>query len=180
MSVIWSFVISVVYAENKTEERRLLGKKMVQLKQQITSQAWLVMGDFNVIRYSYEKIGGVEGEVAAIADLEKCLQEFDVDDVPYKGTPLIWFNGRHGDARIYYKLDRILCNVAWYSLFQQFEVEFLDRLVSDHNPGNVIVREEFKIGPKQFKFRSLFMRNEHFEELLNQAWQSEQKGNPVL
>lgn len=43
------------------------------------------MGDFNIIRYSIEKIGGDGFDLPAISKFQHCIEQIDVDDIPTKG-----------------------------------------------------------------------------------------------
>ncbi|KAL3519686.1 hypothetical protein ACH5RR_017835 [Cinchona calisaya] len=137
------------------------------------------MGDFNIIRFSSEKIGGSRTDSQAMDEFEDCIQQLDIEDIPYKGYLLTWCNGREGNARIYCKLDRILSNCAWHTQFPNAEVEFLDPLISDHSPGLVSIKEEFNAGPKPFKFHSFWMKHLQFKKILRSNWIDEDYGNPM-
>lgn len=51
----------------------------------ITGHPWLVMGDFNIIRFCREKLGGTGYEFAALADFNKCIEDLDIEDCPAQG-----------------------------------------------------------------------------------------------
>ena len=80
----------------------------------------------NVIQYDYENVGSGDRDRVAIAESEDFLQQIDANDVPYKGCLLTWCNGRQCEDRMYCKLDRLLCNEHWLSMFSSMEAEFLE------------------------------------------------------
>ena len=120
------------------------------------------MGDFNIICYDYDKSGNVERKQVAISEFEDCLQQIDVDDLPFKSYLLTWCNGRFGQDRFYCKLDRILCNEKLMQLFPHKEAELLDLRVSDHCVGLLTIKKDFNFGPKPFKFHGFLMSHNDF------------------
>ncbi|KAL3535273.1 hypothetical protein ACH5RR_003734 [Cinchona calisaya] len=56
-----------------------------KLKSIITNDAWLLTGDFNVIRFDNERLGSQDRDKKPIQEFEDCVHQIDVDDVPSKG-----------------------------------------------------------------------------------------------
>ncbi|KAL3509543.1 hypothetical protein ACH5RR_028944 [Cinchona calisaya] len=143
------------------------------------SNAWLLMGDVNAIRYNYEKLGRDDDDRNAKTDFEECLNSYDVDDVPYKGCLHTWFTGRESNAKIYTKLDRILCTESWLTMFHYMEAEFLAPVISDHCSGIVSIKDVFNAEPKPFKFHYFWTENPQYTDLLRRVWCRKVTGNPT-
>ncbi|KAK4737150.1 hypothetical protein R3W88_000847 [Solanum pinnatisectum] len=57
-------------------------------------------------------IGGVLVDTADIDDFKTCIEFCDLSQVPFKGSPFTWWNGRARDDCIFERLDRILVNAG--------------------------------------------------------------------
>lgn len=72
--------------------------------------SWLIGEDFNAILNEEEKIGGLPVTQQDVEDFAFCVNSCDLKEVPFKGNPYTWWNGRAGDDYIFERLDRILVN----------------------------------------------------------------------
>lgn len=112
---------------------------------------WLVGGDFNAILDHSEKEGGRlthEGEIDAFRQaMDSCL----LQDLGYMGEICTWTNRRAGLANICERLDRVLCNQAWFHLYPNSGVSHLDFHGSDHRP--------LALGLEYFSMRSRNVSN---------------------
>ncbi|XP_060200359.1 uncharacterized protein LOC132628609 [Lycium barbarum] len=126
-------VVTMVYAKCSDVERIQLWDSLYLLANNMTA-LWLVGGDFNVILNEEEKIGGLPVLPQEYEDFAFCLNSCKLHEMPFKGSPFTWWNGRAANDCIFKRLDRIVYNDALQNWFGQLEVEHLSRTGSDHAP----------------------------------------------
>lgn len=128
-----SFYATIVYAKCDSNLRLNLWEELYSISTGM-DRPWLIGGDFNVVLNGEEKIGGVPVVAADVDDFKTCIESCDLSQVPFKGSPFTWWNGRAGDDCIFERLDRILINAEMQNIFAQLEIDHLPRVGSDHAP----------------------------------------------
>lgn len=88
-----SFFVTVVYTKCDEQLRNILWDDLIETTSSI-SGPWGVVGDFNVISSTEEKIGGREFKVEESLDFISCLSDCELQDGGYVGTAFIWSNNR--------------------------------------------------------------------------------------
>ncbi|XP_060190609.1 uncharacterized protein LOC132619859 [Lycium barbarum] len=126
-------VVTIVYAKCSEVERMQLWDILYLLASNMTAP-WLVGGDFNVILNEEEKIGGLPVLPQEYEDFAFCLNSCELHEMPFKGIPFTWWNGRVANDCIFKRLDRIVHNDTFQNWFGHLEVEHLSRTGSDHAP----------------------------------------------
>lgn len=92
------------------------------------------MGDFNEITTSAEKSSLSTRPVAQMKAFQQAMVDSKLVDLGYTRSKHTLCNDRAGRDYMRERLDRILANVGWCSIFNVMEVMVLARNVSDHNP----------------------------------------------
>ncbi|KAF6170693.1 hypothetical protein GIB67_015645 [Kingdonia uniflora] len=82
---------------------------------------WLVVGDINVVLRGVEKNGGRGVRWNAVAEFQDIVNCSCLLENHFSGSDYTWCNGQMGNNRILCKLDRMLCNQAWSSLFSEWK-----------------------------------------------------------
>ena len=90
-----------------------------------------VGGDFNIIRYASEK-NNDSGVHMHTGLFNSIISTLDLLDIHMTGEKFTWSNN-HSDPTLE-RLDRVLVNKDWESIFPTVFVYKLPREVSDHNP----------------------------------------------
>lgn len=75
-----SFFATFVYGDNNYLRRQVLWSSLHHLG---TSSPWIVLGDFNVIRFPREKIGGTVAWPTYMDEFNNCLYALQIDDLRY-------------------------------------------------------------------------------------------------
>ena len=70
----------------------------------------LVMGDFNIVGFTEEKIGGKAISTNKLRDFNDCLDCCSLSDMRSSGNSWSWHNKVQGYDRITGRQDKILCN----------------------------------------------------------------------
>ena len=107
-----------------------------------------VGGDFNIIRYASEKNkdSGVHRHTGLFNNI---ISTLDLLDIHMTGGKFTWSNN-HSDPTLE-RLDRVLVNKDWESIFPTVFVYKLPREVSDHNP--LILSTQTSPPPKKNPFQ---------------------------
>lgn len=85
------YVVTVVYASTDVTKRRDLWNKLINLACNIRVP-WMVLGDFNSILNSQERVGGAEIRPQHFADFLDCVNITGLTDMRYCGNFLTWSN----------------------------------------------------------------------------------------
>ncbi|KAL5539435.1 hypothetical protein UlMin_043986 [Ulmus minor] len=93
---------------------------------------WLVIGDFNTVLRSFERVGGRDRDPVADYVLE-AMDNLGMIELNISGGDFSWRNRREVRP-IHSKIDRGLANVDWWSLFPNASLCYLPETMSDHKP----------------------------------------------
>lgn len=161
------FFVSLNYGLNLARERVSLWNDLRALFLQLGNSAWVLMGDFNVVRSPDERIVGFD-EVAA-SDFNNCLDEICMHNMVTKGYWFMWTNKRGGLGDNKSRLDRVLVNDGWLDLFRDSEVVGHAPGVSDHCALVLtVVPNRYKACP--FRLFNFWMADSRFGDLLGSSW----------
>ena len=105
------FLMTYVYAKCKDSLRKPLWDSM--LRWSTTVYPWCILGDFNVISSTQEKLGGREYNINKSLEFIDVIASCGLLDMGYSGQPYTWCNHRKDGSRIWKRLDRGLVNDNW-------------------------------------------------------------------
>ena len=78
----------------------------------LTDLPWLLMGDFNEILSSDERLGELVGSQRKMYEFGEVLNKCGLVDLGYRGYPFTWENCRDAEANVQKRLDRAVASVA--------------------------------------------------------------------
>ncbi|XP_074300965.1 uncharacterized protein LOC141632305 [Silene latifolia] len=171
-----AFHLSVVYGSNCPVKRVSLWDSLTAMAPQVGP--WVVMGDFNIVRYSHEKIGNLPAHLPDMLEFNNCLSSCGLDDMQGTGSDFTWFNKQDPSTRVYSKLDRILVNGDWLLTFTQTAAQFLPPWVSDHCPALLTFPGD-PAPKRQFKFLECWIDHPDFHHKVAAAWNIRVTGNSM-
>ena len=99
---------------------------------QLNASPWLLAGDFNTARFSYEKVGGRPLSFSQLNSFNDFISNCSLLDMRSMGSTWTQNNKSHNYGRIAGRLDRILCNSHWLDILPLAFYEFLPHSTSDH------------------------------------------------
>lgn len=108
--------------------RKALWKELAAING-IISQPWSVGGDFNVIRFAYEKLGEARNSRAISS---RVVNELSLIDPPLHGGNFTWFRSR--DSSCASRIDRFFFSEKWDECFKSIRQRVFPRTTSDHCP----------------------------------------------
>jgi len=102
-----AFRVAFVYGLNTPAGRELLWTYMKHQAPLFSSSPWIILGDFNAILKTSNRIGGDTSWYGHHDDFGNCIQDSELIEVPYTGMNFTWHNGQQGEYAIMKKLDWI-------------------------------------------------------------------------
>ncbi|KAL3716688.1 hypothetical protein ACJRO7_008301, partial [Eucalyptus globulus] len=158
--------LSVVYAEHRFISRRPLWEDLIQTSGTLSSVPWIVVGDFNAIRDPSDRVGGTNAWIPAFDEFRDCLVQAGLDDLRFTGFRYTWSTSS-GINRKQRKIDRVLVNGCWNSVFSFSKAAFLPPGISDHTPMVIKVMPTPR-SSKPFKFFNFWMSHPEFSRMVTE------------
>ncbi|XP_021850758.1 uncharacterized protein [Spinacia oleracea] len=162
------FECSFIYAHNSQQDRVALWKDLCSIAGSV-NDAWILMGDFNCVLNTDERVGSVV-RLHEIQDFQSCVNTCGLVDAKLNGNFFTWNNKQQGSRRVFSKLDRVLINQAWLTQYPNTEVCFKNEGYFDHCPGTVSVYRYLAAGKKPFKFFSMWQEAPQYKDIVMTAW----------
>ena len=139
----------------------------------LTDLPWLLMGDFNEILSSDERLGELVGSQRNMYEFGEVLNKCGLVDLGYRGYPFTWENCRDAEANVQKRLDRAVTSVAWMSLFTLCTIDHLPTSYSDHVP--ILLRTDLGSSssrPKRrpHKFEEKWSIHPECEKIIQEVW----------
>ncbi|KAF7152135.1 hypothetical protein RHSIM_Rhsim01G0069200 [Rhododendron simsii] len=176
-----TFVISIVYGYNQAGNRKKLWDDLRTSYGLVGLQPWILMGDFNVVRWQNERSDHGYFDATSAGDFNTCLEDIGMEDINTTGFLFTWSNRRAGREYCGSRLDRVVVNAQWQHIFTESEAVVLTPGVSDHCPLTVSILP-YQGGKKPFKFFNFWMTHKSFDDILNFSWaaQINSEDSPML
>ncbi|XP_074300450.1 uncharacterized protein LOC141631715 [Silene latifolia] len=102
------FYVTYVYGFNKIEQRVPLWNSLIRMNM---TAPWIVMGDFNCVMFSNERIGSIVRD-SEMAPFYHAAQICDLQDIKAIGAFYTWTNKQPSNTRVFSRIDRVLINGA--------------------------------------------------------------------
>lgn len=110
--------------------------------------------------------------------LNDCINSAGLYDLRFCGQFFSWSNRRNHDP-ILKKLDRVLINSSWESLFAGSEASFLPAGISDHSPMVIKLSDLPKVR-KPSAFFDFWADHPQFPALVGEVWNEDISGSPMF
>ena len=88
-----SWLLSSIYANPRLEERKLLWKNLATIAP-MHKLPWLMLGDFNELLSSGDKLGGNPINPRRVQMFKECLDSCGMVDLGFHGSHFTWVNKR--------------------------------------------------------------------------------------
>ncbi|KAJ9549100.1 hypothetical protein OSB04_021643, partial [Centaurea solstitialis] len=126
---------------------------------------WVIMGDFNAVRFQEERKGSLFDYKEA-ADFNHFISVAGLQDIQFCGRRFTRFSK---DGKKMSKLDRFLVTANFFSFWKDPFVQVLHRTISDHCPI-VLNVDEVNFGPKPFRVFDSWLIQEDFQQVVSSSW----------
>ena len=99
--------------------------------QQLWEVPWCYIGDFNIVRFPSEQIGGSR-LTPTMENFSEFIKELSLIDLLLEGGSYTWFSG--SDQPSMSRIDRALISYDWEDHYPDVIQRVLPRPISDHFP----------------------------------------------
>ncbi|XP_058741373.1 uncharacterized protein LOC131613745 [Vicia villosa] len=139
---------------------------------------WIVVGDYNNVLNSNDRVGGNPVHENKYKDLVEMMKRSGLFEANTKGSYYTWTNKSTSNP-IYSIIDRMIGNSEWFQTFNDANTEVLLPGISDHAPIRVrIVKQEVQ-KRYLFKFLNYLTHDPTFFPLVQDSWQQEVRGSAM-
>ncbi|XP_074374335.1 uncharacterized protein LOC141714732 [Apium graveolens] len=120
-----------------------------------------------------------------IEGFNACLQEAELYDLELTGHQFTWEKGRNTSHWTEIRLDRVLANSQWLSLFALAKVYNLEGSPSDHSPLLLCPERHVRGNKKRsFRFENVWLTESMCFQIIKDCWEDEEdkqtQGDVVL
>eukprot|EP00253_Pinus_taeda_P011603 PITA_11603 len=140
----------------------------------------IIAGDLNVSLAAEEKKGGSLVRDLAREWVEDLILDWDLEDIKPTSGKFTWSNKRLGPGHIAAHLDRFLVQSSFLSCCLMATSKILSYYTSDHKPILLELSLDGNLGPIPFRFNSLWIHQEGFQEVAFEAWNRQVQGSPFF
>lgn len=168
-----------VYGRSTPSERTHLWNTLLHDSVDNSHIPWVVLGDFNAILKSSDRVGGSTDWPPHMDDFGNCLRDSQLSVMPFKGLKFTWHNGHRDNTLILRKIDWILSNAAWTIYHPNSFAEFLPRDHSDHSPIVVHIGASSRTHKSNFKFLNHWSDHDSFLKIVQDSWDIPIMGSPM-
>lgn len=136
---------------------------------------WLVMGDFNKILYSFEKMGGWNRSEKQMQEFREALVSYNLIDLGHRGDFFTWSNNHEEH------LDRAVPNPQWMQIYVMYNVEGLGARSSNHKPIYLSFHSHSQRQRSEvFRYVPSWYLEEDFSQQVEQLWNEAPINNNVV
>ncbi|XP_074297754.1 uncharacterized protein LOC141628523 [Silene latifolia] len=173
-----TIAVTFVYGLNDPRARVGLWDELSSISATMT-QAWVVLADFNVVKRLSERVGPNPAATHDMLDFNACLDHCYLDDMHSIGSEFTWTNKQDADTRTWARLDRVLVNPDWLTMFPSSFVVWLSPGISDHSPLLVSVAPASPI-QRRFSFLNVWQGHPDYKSIIDNAWKTPSYGSPMF
>lgn len=138
---------------------------------------WCVIGDFNNVTTSQDRIGGKLVQENEYVDLINMMKHTGLAEMDSQGDYYTWSN-KQSVGTIHSRIDRAICNIDWFLKYSTHILCNLPPNISDHSmlhiSGTVGIRKW-----NHFKFNNYLLDVNGFQDMVNRSWTNPARGNPM-
>ncbi|GMI90163.1 hypothetical protein HRI_002685600 [Hibiscus trionum] len=162
------FFITFIYASPNHSKRSALWDQMRALEP-AQGTTWTLGGDFNVIASLLKRRGGSRSRLGVCEKFNDFLFDSGLLDMGFHRPHFTW---ERGD--FLQRLDRCLCNEAWYDVHPASEVIHLPKLGSGHrlillDSGNGIETSS----ERPYHYLTAWNEHSNFQRLVKETWRED-------
>jgi exonuclease III len=162
--------ITNVYGPHSQQDKDKLMKRLELIKTLVTTQNWILGGDFNMILSLEEKTGGTKKLEQDSGKFKTLIDHLKLVDIENSNGTFTWSNRRSGNQHIACRLDRFLVTEELMETGSYLESLILPKAGSDHWPLalNLDTGEIPKYKP--FRFEKFWLSHPDFQQLAKSWW----------
>lgn len=162
-----TFCVTNVYAPTNHDQKPEFLNELKSIAPD-GNMPWIVLGDFNLMRYAFDKNNSNFRQ--SEADLfNETIHDLALIELPLLDRRFTWSNNR--DQPTLQRIDRAFINTAWSSAFPDTSLSSITRFISDHVPLVVNVSTSIP-RPAVFRFENSWAFIPSARPTIESAWNS--------
>ncbi|CAK8531456.1 unnamed protein product [Lathyrus sativus] len=169
--------MTAIYAMNQLDQRRKLWDDLVYIHNN-QQGPWFLMGDFNNVTKSMDRIGGNLVTEREYADLRNLMDHAGLFEKDSTGDYFTWTN-KHSVGTIYSKIDHVLGNIDWLQGNTDMNLEILPPSISDHCLLCLSDQKRNRTVHTNFKFTNSVIKVAGYQDIVKQSWHKVCVGRPM-
>ncbi|GKF31079.1 ribonuclease H-like domain-containing protein, partial [Tanacetum coccineum] len=127
------------------------------------NKPWVLLGDFNVILKSNENSNGLSIKNEDTQDFRACIDCLGMDDINMSGLFYTWIQKmKNHDLGVLIKLDRIMGNSQFISMYPVSFALFMAYLSSEHSPCVLTIPDMAARKLRPFRFMNFLADKKEF------------------
>lgn len=130
------------------------------------SSDWIIVGDFNYIRYPHNGNRG-SGDINNMLHFNDAIHSLALVEIPSKDRSFTWSNMQ--TAPLLEKLDWIFTSEHWTITFPNTTVRTLAKITSDHTPCCIEIGTTMPKS-KIFRFEFFWLEHQDFKKVVKDIW----------
>eukprot|EP00253_Pinus_taeda_P010874 PITA_10874 len=163
-------VISGVYGPPSPGKKEQFINSFKSVRRLFPKAAWIIGGDFNLIRSLEEKKGGIRRRDHFMDSFNDMIEELRLVDIQTINGTFTWNNRRGGKNQNASRLDRFLVSEAIMNKDVFVEAKIIPSLGSDHWPIRLEVDIKRIQGKRPFRFEAFWLRDPDFIKKVEGWW----------
>ncbi|OMO74878.1 Endonuclease/exonuclease/phosphatase [Corchorus olitorius] len=153
-----SFWLTCIYGSPQQRNRQRVWNELVQFKHSLPTDAeWIVMGDFNQVLKSTDKVSESSSTLTGAEALKECLDNCSLMEIPAQGAHFTWFNNREQGNRTWERLDRAFATPAWFRKFEEAVLTNFPVAISDHGPLLIQMEKRPPFRKRPYRFELMWV-----------------------
>eukprot|EP00253_Pinus_taeda_P035966 PITA_35966 len=167
-----------IYAHVLPSEKKLCWDSMLSYLSLNNPEKIIIASDMNVTLAVNEKKGGSPVRDPAREWVEDLMLGWELEDIKPTSGKFTWSNKRVGPNHIAAQLDRFLVQSSFLTCGLMASSKILPTNTSDHKPIILELSSDENLGPIPFRFSTLWLQHEGFQEMVSDAWNRSVQGSP--
>eukprot|EP00253_Pinus_taeda_P036633 PITA_36633 len=112
--------------------------------------------------------------------VEDLILDWELEDIKPTSGKFTWSNKSIGPDHIVARLDRFLVQSSFLTCGLMTTSKILPNYTFDHKPILLELSLDGNLGPIPFRFSSLWIHQEGFQEVVSEAWNQQVQGSPFF
>ena len=160
------------------QERNTLWSDLTNIADGCLNVPWIVLGDFNTVPYTNEKVGGRQLSKSQLQSFNDYINTATLTDMKSVDNWLSWSNQGAANRKIMARLNRCLINQEWLIVYPDSLLEYDALLFSDHSLMYIHADKATLKGKKPFRFFDMWSTHPQFLDVIRSAWNVNVHGSP--
>ncbi|XP_021716616.1 uncharacterized protein LOC110684467 [Chenopodium quinoa] len=138
----------------------------------------VLIGDFNQVEYSSDKVGG-SPNIVGQTDFQDWKFDSGLLDIPFSGPTFTWTNGHHNGNPTFERLDKAYATNDWLIKYPDTSILHQPILFSDH--AAIILREHRVLeGRKPYRVDNWCLLSKEVASIVSFSWKLDILGSPMF